>query len=40
MTSISISDFLSISYELVDDWYQANGTKLLAGKSEILTCTF
>jgi len=32
MTSIPISDLLTIIYVLVDDWYQARGVKLLAGK--------
>ena len=33
MTSIPISDLLTIIYVLVDDWYQAYGVKLLAGKA-------
>jgi hypothetical protein len=32
MPSITISDLLTIIYVLVDDWYQAYGSKLLAGK--------
>ena len=32
MTSISISDILTIVFVLVDDWYQAEGVKLLRGK--------
>lgn len=32
MPSIPISDLLPITYVLVDDWYQAHGRKLLAGK--------
>lgn len=32
MTSIPISDLLTIIYVLVDDWYQAYGCKLLKGK--------
>lgn len=32
MSSIPISDLLTIIYVLVDDWYQAQGSKLLAGK--------
>ena len=33
MTSISISDIFTITYVLVDDWYQTAGIKLLAGKA-------
>jgi hypothetical protein len=33
MTSITISDILTIVFVLVDDWYQAEGVKLLRGKS-------
>ena len=33
MTSISISDIFTITYVLVDDWYQTNGIKLLKGKT-------
>lgn len=33
MTSISISDIFTITYVLVDDWYQAKGIKLLYGKT-------
>lgn len=33
MTSISISDFLTIIYVLVNDWYQARGAKLVQGKA-------
>ena len=32
MTSITISDILTIIFVLVDDWYQAEGMKLLQGK--------
>src|SRR5258708_20729831 len=32
MTSITISDLLTTIYVLVDDWYQAEGRALLAGK--------
>ena len=32
MTSITISDILTIIFVLVDDWYQAEGVKLLRGK--------
>jgi hypothetical protein len=32
MTSITISDILTIIFVLVDDWYQAEGAKLLLGK--------
>lgn len=32
MSSISISDLLTIIYVMVDDWYQVHGAKLLAGK--------
>jgi hypothetical protein len=32
MTSITISDILTIIFVLVDDWYQAEGIKLLRGK--------
>jgi hypothetical protein len=32
MTSISISDLLTIIFVLVDDWYQTYGVKLLTGK--------
>ena len=32
MTSKTISDLLTIIFVLVDDWYQAYGKKLLAGK--------
>jgi hypothetical protein len=32
MTSITISDILTIVFVLVDDWYQAEGVKLLRGK--------
>lgn len=32
MTSITISDLLTIIYVLVDDWYQLHGSKLLKGK--------
>jgi hypothetical protein len=32
MTSISITDLLTIIYVLVDDWYQDHGCKLLNGK--------
>jgi hypothetical protein len=32
MSSIPISDLLTIIYVLVDDWYQVQGIKLLAGK--------
>jgi hypothetical protein len=31
MTSITISDLLTIIFVLVDDWYQAEGVKLLKG---------
>jgi hypothetical protein len=46
MSSITISDLLTIIFVMVDDWYQAYGNKLLAGKvgkkpvfrdSEVLT---
>ena len=33
MTSITISDLLTIIYVLVDDWYQQEGMKLLKGKA-------
>ncbi len=33
MTSISISDIFTITYVLVDDWYQTEGVKILAGKA-------
>jgi hypothetical protein len=33
MTSISISDILTIIFVLVDDWYQHQGIKLLKGKA-------
>ena len=33
MPSITISDLLTIIYVLVDDWYQAYGNTLLAGKA-------
>ncbi len=33
MTSISISDILTIIFVLVDDWYQKHGVKLLKGKA-------
>ena len=29
MTSISISDIFTITYVVVDDWYQIEGVKLL-----------
>jgi hypothetical protein len=32
MTSISISDILTIIFVLVDDWYQDFGYQLLSGK--------
>lgn len=32
MTSITISDLLTIIFVLVDDWYQVHGPKALAGK--------
>ena len=32
MTSITITDLLTTIYVLVDDWYQAEGQSLLAGK--------
>lgn len=32
MTSITISELLTIIYVLVDDWYQAHGLELLKGK--------
>lgn len=32
MTSITLSDLLTIIYVLVDDWYQAHGAQLLTGK--------
>ena len=32
MTSISITDLLTIIFVLVDDWYQVHGYKLLTGK--------
>lgn len=32
MTSISISDLLTIIYVLVDDWYQLHGSQILKGK--------
>jgi hypothetical protein len=32
MTSITISDLLTIVFVLVDDWYQVEGSKLLKGK--------
>lgn len=32
MTSITVSDLLTIIYVLVDDWYQAKGVQLLKGK--------
>ena len=32
MTSITISDLLTIIFVLVDDWYQVEGMKLLQGK--------
>jgi hypothetical protein len=32
MTSITISDILTIIFVLVDDWYQVEGVKLLRGK--------
>jgi len=32
MTSITITDLLTIIFVLVDDWYQEQGRKLLAGK--------
>jgi hypothetical protein len=32
MTSITISDILTIIFVLVDDWYQEDGVKLLQGK--------
>ncbi|MGD0610347.1 MAG: IS982 family transposase, partial [Anaerolineales bacterium] len=32
MTSITISDILTIIFVLVDDWYQVEGVKLLQGK--------
>ena len=33
MTSITISDILTIIFVLVDDWYQPKGNKLLNGKA-------
>lgn len=33
MASISVSELLTIIYVLVDDWYQLNGVKYLAGKA-------
>ena len=33
MTSISISDILTIIFVLVDDWYQSYGHKFLTGKA-------
>ncbi len=33
MTSITISDLLTIIFVLVDDWYQKEGVKLLQGKA-------
>jgi hypothetical protein len=33
MTSISISDLLTIIFVLVDDWYQHHGSQLLKGKA-------
>jgi hypothetical protein len=35
MTSITISDLLTIIFVLVDDWYQVHGPKPLAGKPGI-----
>ena len=35
MTSISISDILTIIFVLVDDWYQTHGVKLLKGKAGV-----
>ena len=32
MTSISITELLTIIFVLVDDWYQVHGRKLLNGK--------
>ena len=32
MTSIPFEDLATIVFVLVDDWYQADGVKLLAGK--------
>ena len=32
MTSIPITDLLTIIFVLVDDWYQAYGYRLLSGK--------
>ena len=32
MTSITISDLLTIIYVIVDDWYQTNEQKYLQGK--------
>ena len=32
MTSITVSDLLTILYILVDDWYQAEGIRFLKGK--------
>ena len=32
MTSISITELLTIIFVLVDDWYQVHGSKLLNGK--------
>jgi len=33
MTSISISDVLTIIFVLVDDWYQNHGIQYLPGKA-------
>jgi len=33
MTSIPITDILTIIFVIVDDWYQIEGIKLLKGKS-------
>ncbi len=33
MTSIPITDILTIIFVLVDDWYQAEGHKYLQGKA-------
>ena len=33
MTSIPITDILTIIFVLVDDWYQVEGSKFLKGKA-------
>ena len=40
MTSITISDILTITFVLVDDSYQVVGVKLLRGKTDLVSIPF